>query len=292
MPVELRKRKAPQPAPAPPPAKKKTTKVAKAGKAVPAKVKEAAVAVKPSSSSKPEAKKPEPKAKAAEPVTKPEVKTNGSGSAAPAKSSAAAGKPVVGEIIILDGFGGEVQTNDGKKTTLKALVDESKAGIVIFTYPKASTPGCTNQVCLFRDSYAPLTAGGVAIYGMSTDSVKANTTFLQKQGLPYPLLSDTSGTLLAAIGLKKPGPKAGAQRGVFAVDKQGKVLLAEPGSPAGTVDAVKKLVSGMPAPEVAAEVEKEDPAAATTEEEDGGDDGEGEVNGEVAKGGPSGEKKE
>jgi peroxiredoxin Q/BCP len=48
----------------------------------------------------------------------------------------------VGSTISLDGFGGEVETSDGKKTTLKQLVDESAGGVVLFTYPKASTPGC------------------------------------------------------------------------------------------------------------------------------------------------------
>ena len=56
---------------------------------------------------------------------------------------AAPEKPVVGQSIPLDTFGGELETNDGKKTSLKQLVQESKAGVVIFTYPKASTPGCT-----------------------------------------------------------------------------------------------------------------------------------------------------
>lgn len=207
MPVELRKRKAPAPAPAPvpePPAKKRS-KVSKAAAKVKTTVKGAA-------------------AKTAE--------TNG---------STKPGKPVVGEVISLDGFGGEVETDDGAKTTLKALVDESKAGVVLFTYPKASTPGCTNQVCLFRDAYADLTKEGLLIYGLSADSPKANTTFKTKQNLQYPLLCDPSATLIEAIGLKKT-PK-GTTRGVFVVDKTGKVLLAEPGSPAGTVAAVKKLVA-------------------------------------------------
>lgn len=48
----------------------------------------------------------------------------------------------VGDSIDLDKFGGEVETQDGLKTSLKKLVDDSKNGIVLFTYPKASTPGC------------------------------------------------------------------------------------------------------------------------------------------------------
>lgn len=59
------------------------------------------------------------------------------------KPNGAAKKVAVGDTVTLDAFGGEVETNDGEKTTLKKLVDESKAGVVLFTYPKASTPGCT-----------------------------------------------------------------------------------------------------------------------------------------------------
>ncbi|KAK6073539.1 disrupter of telomere silencing protein [Seiridium cupressi] len=211
---ELRKRKAP--APAPEPAPKKTSKVSKAV----AKVKETVTG------------KPE----------KPEA------SAAPAKT----GAPAVGDVITLEGFGGEIETNDGKKTTLKALVDESKSGVVLFTYPKASTPGCTTQACLFRDSYEPLTAGGLAIYGLSKDSPKANTTFKTKQNLPYSLLCDPSSTLIGAIGLKKA--PSGTQRGVFAVDKAGKVLLSEPGGPAATANAVKALVESSAGGEAKEEV--------------------------------------
>jgi len=205
MPVELRKRKAP--APAPEPAPKKTTKASK----VATKVKEAVTG------------KPAPSNATNEP-SKP-------------------AKPVVGQVVSLESFGGQIETHDGNKTTLKALVDASKSGVVLFTYPKASTPGCTTQACLFRDSYEPLTAGGLAIYGLSTDSPKANTTFKEKQKLPYPLLCDPSATLIEAIGLKK-SPK-GTTRGVFVVDKSGKVLIAEPGGPAATADAVRKLVAGQ-----------------------------------------------
>lgn len=219
MPVELRKRKAPAPPPEPP--AKKPSKVAKAA----AKVKEAVKG-------------------------KPEAKSKANGSEA-AKASAPAKKPEVGDTIDLASFGGDVTTNDGETTTLAQLVEKSGSGVVLFTYPKASTPGCTNQACLFRDSYEPLTGGGLAIYGLSRDSPKSNTTFKEKQKLPYPLLCDPSASLIGAIGLKKA--PSGTQRGVFAVDKKGKVLLAEPGGPAATVDAVKKLVGSESANGGAAE---------------------------------------
>ncbi|KAL2863035.1 thioredoxin peroxidase DOT5 [Aspergillus lucknowensis] len=148
--------------------------------------------------------------------------------------------PTVGEDVNLDGFGGEIETNDGTKTTLKALVDESKSGVVLFTYPKASTPGCTKQACLFRDGYDKLTSTGLSIYGLSADSPKANTTFKTKQNLPFPLLCDTASTLIGAIGFKK-SPR-GTTRGVFVVDKAGKVLILQAGGPDATVEAVRQLV--------------------------------------------------
>ncbi|EAW10054.1 thioredoxin peroxidase DOT5 [Aspergillus clavatus NRRL 1] len=149
--------------------------------------------------------------------------------------------PVVGDTIALDGFGGEIELDDGTKTTLKQLVEESKSGVVLFTYPRASTPGCTKQACMFRDKHDQLISTGLAIYGLSADSTKANTSFKTKQNLPYPLLCDTASTLISAIGFKKV-PK-GTTRGVFAVDKEGEVLLLQPGGPDATVDAVERLVS-------------------------------------------------
>ncbi|KAF4313289.1 putative disrupter of telomere silencing protein [Botryosphaeria dothidea] len=220
--VELRKRKTPPPAPERA-AKKKPGPKSKATKA-----KETAASAVETTA-----------AKAKQTVNNVEAKaTNG------ASKPAAAGKPDVGQTLELDGFGGEIETNDGTKTTLKKLVDESKDGVVIFTYPKASTPGCTKQACLFRDSYEPLTSTGLSIYGLSGDSPKSNTTFKTKQNLPYPLLCDPAYTLIKALGLAKPGNAKGTVRGVFVVDKAGKVLAAEPGGPDATVEIVRKLVAG------------------------------------------------
>jgi len=224
MPPELRKRKAPESAPAPAPKKKNPV-----SKAV-AKVKEVLTG-SPKSSSK--------------------------------MAEAPAAQVAVGDVIDLATFGGEIQTHAGVKTTLKALVEESKSGVVLFTYPKASTPGCTTQACLFRDSYAPLTSTGLSIYGLSADSPSANTNFKEKQSLPYPLLCDPNFTLISAIGLKS---LKGTARGVFVVDKAGKVLAKEQGGPQATVDVVQGLVGSSgatAAPAVEPETAKEEakPAA-------------------------------
>jgi len=54
--------------------------------------------------------------------------------------------PHVDDILDLEGFGGEIETNDGTKITLKKLVDDSTTGVVLFTYPRASTPGCRSPI--------------------------------------------------------------------------------------------------------------------------------------------------
>ncbi|KAE8145591.1 AhpC-TSA-domain-containing protein [Aspergillus avenaceus] len=149
-----------------------------------------------------------------------------------------------GDSLVLKGFGGEIETNDGVKTDLEKLVDESKSGVLLFTYPRASTPGCTKQACMFRDSHNYLSSTGFSVYGLSTDSLKANSTFRTKQKLPFPLLCDSASTLIAALGLKRV-PK-GTIRGVVAVDKQGKVLLLKSGGPDATVEAARQLVASAP----------------------------------------------
>lgn len=98
----------------------------------------------------------------------------------------------------------------------------------------------TKQACLFRDDYDQLTSTGLSIYGLSADSPKANTNFKTKQSLPYSLLCDIDATLIAAIGLSKT-PK-GTVRGVFAVDKKGRVLARQAGGPDATVKVVQEVV--------------------------------------------------
>lgn len=130
--------------PAPAPTKKKAA-TAKGRKPAAAKAKEDVkkpdpAAEKPSkdeeaTDSAPEAPEEQETVKDAKKDAKDEAKDE-------EKKPAAAGKVAVGDVIDLEGFGGEIQTNDGEKTTLKKLVDDSKSGVVLFTYPKASTPGC------------------------------------------------------------------------------------------------------------------------------------------------------
>lgn len=215
MPCVLRKRSAPEmPAPHAQPVKKKSKNAAVTAKKT--------IKVKNSSPSPSSPTKAEKSKKKKEPISQ---------------------NLIVGSTINLKQFGGEIETHEGAKMTLQELVGESKSGVVIFTYPKASTPGCTTQACLFRDQYDALTSTGFSVYGLSKDSTKANTNFKVKQKLPYTLLCDPSAALITGIGLRKP--PSGTTRGVFVINKSGKVLAAQAGGPAATVDVVKNLMEKM-----------------------------------------------
>jgi peroxiredoxin Q/BCP len=98
----------------------------------------------------------------------------------------------------------------------------------------------TKQACLFRDSYKDLTASGFDIYGLSRDSVKANSNFKDKQKLQYTLICDESGDLIKALGFHK-APKS-TTRGVTAIGKNGKVHALMTGGPDATVEAVRPIV--------------------------------------------------
>lgn len=63
--------------------------------------------------------------------------------------------------------------------------------VVLYFYPKDSTPGCTAQACNLRDNYSALTEQGYVVLGVSTDSEKRHQNFIGKYELPFPLIADT-----------------------------------------------------------------------------------------------------
>lgn len=123
--VELRKR--PAPPPAAPPAKKKAAPKSKAKKED-ASTAEAVAEEQPTAADN---------AAAEEAVKDTTAETK-------AKTTSSS-PPKQGETISLEDFGGEIETNDGEKVTLAQLVQNSKKGVVLFTYPKASTPYATQS---------------------------------------------------------------------------------------------------------------------------------------------------
>ncbi|SEQ46605.1 peroxiredoxin Q/BCP [Hyunsoonleella jejuensis] len=115
----------------------------------------------------------------------------------------------------LDEQGNTVQLSDykGKK-------------LVVFFYPKASTPGCTAEACDLNDNFDRFQSLGYEILGVSADSAKQQSNFKNKYGFKYPLLADEDKLVIEAFGVW--GPKKfmgkeydGIHRTTFIIDENG-----------------------------------------------------------------------
>ncbi|CAL5228494.1 g11640 [Coccomyxa viridis] len=116
----------------------------------------------------------------------------------------------------------KLQTHDGKSISLEELKGKI---VVLFFYPKASTPGCTKEACKFRDEYSVFKDAGAEVLGISSDAPEANAQFAKAQRLPFPLLSDTGSEVRKALGVSGDlfGLLPGRQTFIF--DKEGKVAM-------------------------------------------------------------------
>ncbi|RPA89649.1 AhpC-TSA-domain-containing protein [Choiromyces venosus 120613-1] len=163
----------------------------------------------------------------APPAAKPAAKAKGGKAKAKKADAAEEAAVALKEGDLLPNTLPEVQTHDGGKTTLTAILAKASKGIVVFAYPKASTPECTSQACLFRDNYASFTDAGYAVYGLSGDQPGANEKFRNKQNLTYTLLCDPTYELHEKLGIKK-SPK-GTIRSVIVIEKAASTDNANPG---------------------------------------------------------------
>ena len=98
--------------------------------------------------------------------------------------------------------------------------------VILFFYPKASTPGCTVEACNFRDNYAVLAAKGFEVVGVSADSVKRQSNFATNQELNYNLIADEEKSIIMefeAWGWKKFMGKEyeGIYRHTYVIDEAG-----------------------------------------------------------------------
>lgn len=107
-----------------------------------------------------------------------------------------------------------------------SLSDYQGKKLILFFYPKASTPGCTAEACNLRDNYSQLLDKGYAILGVSADSQERQLRFVEKNQLPFALLADQDHQVLNAYGVW--GPKKfmgrtydGIHRTTFVIDPQG-----------------------------------------------------------------------
>jgi peroxiredoxin Q/BCP len=116
-------------------------------------------------------------------------------------------------------------TNEGKTVSLS---DFRGKNVILYFYPKDSTPGCTKEACAFRDDFSEFKKKGAVILGVSTDSAKSHAKFVEKYNLPFPLLVDEDKKIVNAYGAYGPrifmGIKyTGTHRITFLIGPNGKI---------------------------------------------------------------------
>ncbi|MDZ3837243.1 MAG: thioredoxin-dependent thiol peroxidase [Rhodospirillales bacterium] len=141
-----------------------------------------------------------------------------------------------------------LSTDDGAAFSEANLVGKRT---VLYFYPKDDTPGCTKEAQAFRDMIEAFQAAGVAVVGVSTDSVASHQKFKAKHGLNFPLLADQDRTLAEAFGVwvekSMYGKKyMGLERASFLIDESGVVRqvwrkVKVPGHADAVLSAAKAL---------------------------------------------------
>lgn len=112
---------------------------------------------------------------------------------------------------------------DGKIFNSSELV--GKKPLVIFFYPKDYTPGCTAEVCSFRDSYEEFTELGAQVIGISSDSENTHRKFVSKYRLPFTLLADTENKVSRLFKVKRKLFNLIPGRETYVISKEGVILF-------------------------------------------------------------------
>lgn len=134
--------------------------------------------------------------------------------------------------------------------TSATLGDYAGKWLVLYFYPKDSTPGCTTEGLDFNALLPELEQLNATVLGVSRDSVKSHDNFCAKQGFRFPLVSDTDETLCRAFDVIKEknmyGRKVmGIERSTFLIDPQGRIAAAwrkvrVPGHAQAVLEALKQ----------------------------------------------------
>ncbi len=141
----------------------------------------------------------------------------------------------------------------GDSTSNKTISNKDFLGknLVIYFYPKDSTPGCTTEGQDFRDNYKTFKKLNTDILGVSRDSVKSHENFKQKQSFPFELLSDPEEIMCKAFDVMKLKSMYGKEyigvdRSTFLISSEGKIIkewrsVKVKGHVDEVLDEVKKL---------------------------------------------------
>jgi peroxiredoxin Q/BCP len=148
----------------------------------------------------------------------------------------------------------ELESDAGERVSLKGLLgspgNKPDRYVVLYFYPKDSTPGCTREAQDFTAAKKKLAAAGAAVLGVSKDSIKSHCGFRDKYALGFPLLSDPELTVHKAYGAYGEktlyGKKTmGTIRSTFLIDGAGRVARAWRGVKVdGHVEAVLEALRG------------------------------------------------
>ena len=142
----------------------------------------------------------------------------------------------------------ELAATSGKTFRLST---ENNQFLVLYFYPKDSTPGCTTEAQQFRDLHPAFQKLGCAVYGVSRDSLKSHENFKAKQNLPFELLSDPEEkacTLFNVMKMKNMYGKQvrGIERSTFVIDRKGAVIkewrgIKVPGHAQAVLDFIQSI---------------------------------------------------
>lgn len=115
---------------------------------------------------------------------------------------------------------------DGKEWKTSELKGKK---VVLYVYPKDSTPGCTNEACSLRDNYERFLAQEYVVIGVSAQDARSHKKFIEKYKLPFPLICDTEHRLMEELGVwgeKKMAGRTymGAFRTTFITNEEGTIV--------------------------------------------------------------------
>lgn len=119
----------------------------------------------------------------------------------------------------------EAVDQTGKKVRLSSL---RGAPVVLVFYPGDDTPGCTRQLCSFRDRWAAYKAAGVAVFGVNPQGAASHTKFATKFGFPFPILVDEGARI---AGDYRAGGHL-VRRTVYGIGADGRIAFVQRGMPA------------------------------------------------------------
>jgi thioredoxin-dependent peroxiredoxin len=136
-----------------------------------------------------------------------------------------------------------LQKQDGTMFDLASR--KGRGWTVLFFYPKAETPGCTKQACAFRDSISVIRDLGAEIYGISADTVEAQSAFHKNHQLSFDLLADSDSAVISQYGAKMP-LIGRAKRWTFIIDSELKIRSIEKDvDPAADAKRVAKIIQEL-----------------------------------------------